>query len=343
MPLSPIDTVSHERLDVVLRCLEEDWHSYDTLSELTGKPERTLRRDLERLVALGHRLEHKRAGRTKFFRLVPGSRKKVIEPGILEVLAANLGRGLLGFLNGTELRVEMEGLYQQLLTNTRANERQLRDLNRKFWFMADAPRNYAGVDDQLNQLITCILDQRVVQLVYRSREQVARELELHPYTLIVRRECLYVLGVEAGADGKVLSTPRLFDVTRVEHCRRLKRTFELPEDWEPSKCFKSSFGVFIPREGEEPPQKVSIRFRPSVARAIRARRWHESERWREDRLGPILEMDVRLCPELIHWLISFGPTAEVLEPPALRSALIRELRATLDVYSVHTPNPEDSL
>lgn len=336
---STLDASSTDRLQQIMDLLEEDWQSYESLEMIFGKPERTLRRDFERIEALGHKLEIRRDGRQKQFRMVPGTRKRPIEPGILEVLAANLGRGTLGFLQGTALSQEMEALFQQLRSNSRATERQLKDLDKKFWFMADAPRDYASSDEQLDQLITCILDQKVASVGYRSRAQTAREILLRPYTLIVRRECLYVLGVEEDGHGQVQTEPRLFDVTRVDKVKRLRRNFELPTDWDPARCFKDSFGVFIPREGEESAVRVQIRFEPAVARAIQLRRWHDSQTWKETRQGPVLELSVRLCPELTHWILSFGPAAKVVGPPALKAAVMKELREALALYTKDLSTP----
>lgn len=334
MPPVTHEPAAHERLEQILTLLEEDWHSYESLGAITDKPERTLRRDIEKILAMGHKLETRRERRGKLFRLVPGTRKRPIEPGILDVLAANLGRGMLGFLQGTELSAQMETLFQQLIVNSRATERQLKNLDKKFWFMADAPRDYSSSDEHLDQLITCLLDQKVALLSYRTRQSSARELYLLPYTLIVRRECLYVLGVEDDGDGKVITEPRLYDITRIEHCRRMKRSFDVPPDWEPAKLFQESFGVFIPREGEPPAARVRLLFDATVARAIRLRRWHDPQVWRETREGTILEMHVRLCPELTHWILSFGPAVKVLEPPALREGVLKELRLALAAYQV---------
>jgi predicted DNA-binding transcriptional regulator YafY len=42
---------------------------------------------------------------------------------------------------------------------------------------------------------------------------------------------------------------------------------------------------------------------------------------------------VRVCPELIHWVLGFGPTARVISPPALRQAVQKELKEALARYS----------
>ncbi len=325
---------SQDRLEYLLTLLDQDWHSYTTLEELTGRLERTLRRDIQRLEAQGYPIETRRQSMVKQFRLKPGTRKQPIEPGILEVIAVNLGRGLLGFLQGTELRDEMEGLFQALRSSSRASERQLKDLDRKFWFMPDAPRDYQGCDEQLNDLITCLLDQRIAVLSYRGRQQPAEVVRLRPYTLIVRRECLYVLGVVEQPDGGFQAGVRLFDLTRIESCQRLRETFDLPDEWDPAQVFRESFGVFIPREGEAPATRVLLSFDGGVGKTIQRRRWHESQQWSQASDGRcLLEMQLRICPELVHWLVSFGPKVRVRLPLELREAVLREHREALEAYA----------
>jgi len=322
-----------ERADHILACLEDGWTNYTTLVSFTGKPERTLRRDLQQLQQEGYQIESRWEGPCKWFRLRPGTRRRPIEPGILEVIAANLGRGLLGFLDGTELRDEMEDLFQQLRLSSRASERQLRDLDRKFWFMPDAPRNYQGCDEQLNELITCLLDQRAADLLYRNSEDQLRSVRIHPYSLIVRRECLYILAAVVRADGTPDDLLRLFDLTRIEDCRRLRAGFSLDEHWHPAAIFENSFGVFIPREEEANATRVRIWFEETVGRRIRQRRWHVSQTWSEPRGGGWqLEMHIRVCPELVHWLLGFGPSARVLEPVHLRRRVVQQLREGVKAY-----------
>lgn len=333
MPKMPGEPSAHERHDQLVELLDQDWQTYESLMEQTGKPERTLRRDLDHLEELGYKLESARTSRGKRFRLVPGSRKQPIEPGILEILAAHLGKGMLGFLQGTELSTQMESLLDKLRKNARVSEQQLEGLSSRFWFMADAPREYRSSDAALHVLIGCLIESRLARITYRSSLGDLRDVRLRAYTLIVRRECLYILGAEELAPEFQPGPPRLFDITRMERVRAGKEIFSLPEGWNPSSCFKDSFGVFIPRADESPPSRVRIRFRADVARTIRRRRWHESQRWHDaGAAGFVLEMSVRPCPELVHWILSFGPAAVVEGPESLKQQVRTELEAALEPY-----------
>ncbi len=329
----PITRTGHPRLDVILVALEQGWKSYRDLEELTGKPERTIRRDLIRLRNHGFRIESSWHGRKKRYRLEAGSLPRPIEPGILEVIAANLGRGMLGFLEGTELRDQMEGLFVDLRSHSRAPTRQLQDLDRKFWFMPDAPRNYRNCDDQLNELVTCIISQRRARITYCNRDRQVQETLIEPYTLVVRRECLYVLAQVCTPHGDPEGPPRPFDVTRVMSVRRTRIPFELPPDWDPASMFKESFGMFVPRPGEPPASQVRIWFTPGVGKIIQQRAWHASQRWSVAPGGGwFLDMTIRICPELIRWVVGFGPDARAVRPEALVEAVARTLRQAARQY-----------
>lgn len=314
-----------KRREQIRVTLEKGWTSYDVLEVMTGRPVRTIRRDLEALKESGAALEERWSGQTKEWRVDPTSFREPIEPGVLEVIALTLGRGLLGFLGGTELQGEMEGLFQKLRAASRANVNHLKDLDRKFWFMPDAPRDYSGTDDQLNDICTCLLNGKKAEIWYRSRDRGTSHHLITPLTLVVRRECLYVLSREE--DDSI----RLFDLTRIMSIRRSKETFELEPGFKPADHFKKAFGVFI--QGPDDPKHVKIWFRKAVARSIVNRSWHHSERWEDGgEEGDILHMDVRTCPELVRWILGFGPTAKVIEPPDLKERVRKTLEDARALY-----------
>ena len=314
-----------ERQAQLLEVLQQGWTTSETLQELVDKPERTVRRDLEVLVQHGHQVEERWNGRHKEWRVNPESVRRPIEPGVLELIALNLGRGLLGFLEGTELAGQMNGLFSELRRASRASDQQVQDFDRKFWFMADAPRDYSAADDALNEVCTCVLNQRLADVWYRSRGQSPRAFRIAPYTLVVRRECLYVLARVVDSD-----EIRLFDVTRLLSVKRRRERFEIPDDFRPAEAFRSSFGVFI--QGVDPPVQVRLLFDPDVATSIENRRWHSSQRWEEHPEGRVLVMSVRVCPELMRWILGFGPTVRVLSPPVLVERVRDSLRQTVAGY-----------
>jgi WYL domain len=46
----------------------------------------------------------------------------------------------------------------------------------------------------------------------------------------------------------------------------------------------------------------------------------------------ILTFTVRTCPEVVSWVLSLGPEAEVLGPESLRARVAKATRATAALY-----------
>ncbi len=86
---------------------------------------------------------------------------------------------------------------------------------------------------------------------------------------------------------------------------------------------KHAWGIV---KGEIVPVKVI--FSRSVARYIRDRLWHSSQKFRELADGR-LEMNLRVADtlEVRRWVLGYGPDAEVIEPASIRQALREQAEA----------------
>jgi predicted DNA-binding transcriptional regulator YafY len=82
--------------------------------------------------------------------------------------------------------------------------------------------------------------------------------------------------------------------------------------------------------------RVRVWFDDKVARYVRRRMWHPTQRFKRTsgaRGGIEMTMEVRGTVEVTSWVLGFGATAEVLEPPELRAAVRAELRAAEARYA----------
>jgi predicted DNA-binding transcriptional regulator YafY len=71
-----------------------------------------------------------------------------------------------------------------------------------------------------------------------------------------------------------------------------------------------------------------------VADYVRARTWHPSQRLRETTNGGVgVTLDVCLDHALRSWILSFGPFARVLAPPALAKEIAAQFEEALARYS----------
>jgi predicted DNA-binding transcriptional regulator YafY len=91
---------------------------------------------------------------------------------------------------------------------------------------------------------------------------------------------------------------------------------------------EEAFGIVA-----EPAMEVKVRFSPRMAHAIKDRIWHASQQVTEEPDGSLL-LSFRAGGrmEILSWLLSYGPHAELLSPLDLREELARMVRETAGMY-----------
>jgi proteasome accessory factor B len=113
---------------------------------------------------------------------------------------------------------------------------------------------------------------------------------------------------------------RTFAVDRILSLSLTEERFE-PAD-EPEAAFAHSLGV---HQGT-PPQRVEIAFVPRIARYVKERVWHTSQRAEDQPDGSVhLILDVSVDWALRSWVLGFGPLAKVIAPPELAAELLDQL------------------
>ncbi len=300
------------------------------LRERTGVTRRTISRDLA--VLQEDHLVHTRGidedGRKRWSVLPTGPASSItFTRG--ELLALYLGRSMLAFARGTELYASMRGAFDKVADRLAERDLDGLDLERKLYAVPDAPVVAAEgehYDDCLNDILTAVLRSDELQLSYPdSSTGEVLELTVRPLTLAYYRGRLYLV-----ADSTHHGRIRLFAVHRVVDASWQRGVrFAAPAGYTPDSYFSSSFGLF---HGEFP-EAVRVRFAPGAARYARERLWHASQRCADLADGGCeMAWSVPITPDLRSWLLSFGPSVEVLEPDSLRRSVADDLRAAIAAY-----------
>ena len=295
----------------------------DDLAEDLGCVRRTVYRDLDALMYAGFPVvSEKRDGRV-YYRFLDTFQLGQVPFTSDEILALAFGEDLLRTLEGTVFHDSVRSALRKIRAGLGPElAGYLERLGESFRVLPGPHKRYAEFRDTIRALNQAVLERRSVRMRYRTGRTGRRSTrELDPYRVWYRSGGLYVVGLDHRS-GEI----RTFAVERIERLSLSERRFRVREDFDFDAWTASSFGVVA-----EPATRVRIRFERRWASYVSERTWHASQRLAPLPGGAVeLTMEVGGSQELASWVLSFGSGAEVLEPPALREAVLRELRAALE-------------
>lgn len=254
-------------------------------------------------------------------------RRTGVQLTLSEVLSLHFGRRLFNFLDGTSFAADLEGALERLQPAiSRTHAEISKQLDRKFIAVPEHAKDYSGdAAEVIDEAVTALLYNHPVDIRYRRFDDVTRRYRLHPYTLAVWRQGLYLLALDVEA-----ATVKTFAVERIaEIARNHRDKFEPPASWNPEAFLAHAFGI-----SSGNPEHVRVAFSPAVRTMVRERRWHPTQHLRRHADGWLeLAMDVAVTAELVAWVLSFGRDARALGPESLRAAIADHARAMALLYA----------
>ncbi len=303
-----------------------------------GASERTIRRDLADLRSAGFEIENVAIEGRAGARLVERTYSNIAitrrERYTLLAIAS-----LFDVLRGTPLWEDVASLQkkleQRMSPEERAEHAQLGD---RFAYVPDGgTKAYEGKEDILDALLTGVLSRRVVRFAYRGSRGRAGEGYLAPYTMLLYKHGLYVVGcrLREPAEGRAIAPATRIAVyaverfTEAEHLRNAP--FTAPPGFRITEILNGAFGIHVTTEAA--PHRVVVEFSAEKAAFVRARVWHPTQTFEE-----LADQRVRLtftCANLIpvvSWVLEWGPHARAIEPPELVATIIAELDAARRGY-----------
>lgn len=271
-------------------------------------------------------------GGQMLWRLAPGEAVRKVEVRRTQAYALLAARRLFEPMKGSALYDEIHLASERLLGVARRPGRGpnagVADarLEERFLYLPFAPKDYGAKTEELDDLFQSVADLRPLSCRYRrQRDGREEQILIHPYAMVLYKESIYCVGLHV-AKNEVRTF--LLDRMRDTESATTQR-FELPETFKIEDYFQGQFGIW--HSDEE--QKVVIEFDPRVREYIETRRIHPSQVLTTTRGGRIrLTMTIGDLTELTTWILGFGETAMVLEPPILRERVEKELSNALDRY-----------
>ena len=304
------------------------------IAERLGVSVRTALRYLKALESSGAPLYEELDGKRKIWRLMASARRQTITLTTSQMVSLAMSRRVFDFLAGTGFKEDLDDVFERLeSTLRRVDFVAARNLDRKIYDVNEAPHRYEGRIDHVNDIVTALIRENRLRVTYARAGGGENSFLLDPYTLLVYKKGLYLVGY-SHRHGAL----RTFSLDAFREVAWLSgESFEYPADYHPSQIADGAFGLI---KGE--PCHVQIRFDRAVARYVKRRVWHPSQRIvdREDG-GLELHMDVLGFLEIRSWVLSFGDKAEVLGPPGLRQMVEEELVRALERYRHKDEQSED--
>jgi predicted DNA-binding transcriptional regulator YafY len=287
-------------------------------ARLLGVDRETALRDLSTVREAVPEVAREGEGRDRRWRL-RGQERASVTFG--QQLALHFGRELMRFMEGTVVPGWLDELGDKLATVSWRSERGAARLARRFHFVSEPYRPYDAHDGTIDTLMRALLHDREVEITYREGRAYAR---FQPYTVVVYRRALYLLGRVPGTPGLLTLA-----VDRIVSARLGERAFRLPSSYTPADALGQAFGI----RRDPPAERVVLRFPAAKRRYVEARRWHASAVVRDAADGRVeLEMHAG-GEELVNLALEWGAACEVVEPAWLRAKVIAELEGALRVYA----------
>ena len=318
----------------ILRELEASRRlTIDDLADRTGVTTRTIRRDLEALQTAGFPLYDEVADGRRYWMLEARAFKRLDDTAftLAELSALYFSRTLVECLAATPFQQDVASAFDKLAGALSPGMRQFLDrlplvIQSRGSGPAARPGSPRAEDDRehIAKLLDATLQHRRAQIRYFSLSS-GREKGylLEPYRLLYSQGGMYLIAfVPEYGDW------RTFAAERIRHISLQEERFT-PADL-PEEAFAHSLGV-----NEGTPEPIEIAFEPRIAPYIRERRWHPSQT-HTDRPDGGLVLSLHVCNDwaLRSWILSFGPLARVVSPPALASQIKDEVQRAAAQYAL---------
>ena len=243
-----------------------------------------------------------------------------------EVFALTLGKDMLSQYSGTAFEPILASGIEKIAA--RLPERvkvDVADLNAAISFKSSGVANLSRrMFFELNK--ACEKKNVVTINYFTAHSGITTDRDIEPYRLVESRGAWYVVGW-----CRMREEIRIFALHRIRsYDVHYDQPFEPRNGVDIDAYLSSSFQL----EHGDPEQRCIIKFDVVAARYVRERKWHDSEELTEhDDQSCTLSFNATRLEEVKRWVLLYGASAEVLEPPALREMLREEFESGNRIYS----------
>lgn len=312
----------------ILRTIESRNHGV-TVAELAAEEDchpRTVWRDLAAIQEAGFPLYSEKDGRESRWSFVDGYKFHLPVPfTVTELMSLYFYRDILKIFKDTVFYDSLDDLFRKVKsTLPQEGLSYLERIEQTFHIGFKPHKDYSGFKEVIAQINEAVVKHRIIEMRYysmSSKRETTRKVD--PYKIWFFNGTLYLIGW-----CHIHDEIRMFVLDRIRLLHVTNDSFIPPDDFDLESYMKDSFGVI-----RTDPERVVIRFDPSLERFLKENIWHPSQVFAKDETGAvILTMEVGGLSDVMSWVLGFGRQAEVLEPKHLRNAVVEEVRTITGKY-----------
>lgn len=168
------------------------------------------------------------------------------------------------------------------------------------------------IDEEIfNKVFKAAKTQNTIEYSYKSlKRQDYATRKLNPYQVLCQKGNWYICGY-----CHTHNDIRIYALSRIKNLEITNEKFKPDPDFKIEKYIDPSFGVWTTNEE---PQKIELLFDKNINTYILERTWHATQEIKQNDDGSVLlSFMTNQLQETLHWVLSFGSSVQVLNPPKL--------------------------
>jgi predicted DNA-binding transcriptional regulator YafY len=295
----------------------------ENLAKEIGCTTRTIRRDLEALESSGFPLYTDEVDGREHWKITKTAPQTPLTT--TELISLYFSRDLLKVLKGTHFYDSIESFLNKIRkTISPKTLAYMGKLEQSLYAGQKKQKDYGRYKTFLDKLMEANINTKTVEMKYHSMHSDKTAVrKVDPYKIWYFDNTFFLIG-RCHLHDEV----RTFVVDRIKTLTLTKEGFRIPPDFSIEEYTKDSLGVM-----QDKNIKVVVRFDKNVAGYIKERTWHESQKIKQNKDGSItVTFTVAGTREIKFWVLSYGKSAEIMHPKALRDEIKKDLTLALKRY-----------
>jgi len=252
----------------------------------------------------------------------------ILTATFFRIMSIYVSMVLLKSLEGTVLEDGVKHAWELISGQLKPSIKiRLEQFDRKIRSSGFGRKSYSSQNEVLTEILRGLIHQSKIQILHYSHNVKRDKYHIiHPYTLLLHRDSLYLHAYVEG-----YNQIRTFLIDRIKDAVSKNESFKYPASFNPNELTDGSFGIF--HTPKDKLSKVTVRFKEILWEYITTRSWHPTQKFLPVKNGYFtMEVKLKNTGEFIPWILQFGSDAKVIKPKSLRDKIKKELRAAYENY-----------